>query len=500
LKSTMPHSLSPPPKRFNPVLTAFLLMFWIVLMGWLLRDRYFPTTTTLIANGAHIGATEADDWFLIRIRGAVAGFGRSLQFQRVGGWKVRDELNISFNIQGRIKPVSIINDCDVDEQFRLVRFDLKVASGLVSFHVRGGMEGRDLVLETPGSRQSGSRRIKVYETPRIARSLGLPVPLTGLQVGDEIKLPVFDPLDGHKWEAVVNVLERADLDVAGSKVAAWRVKAGYRAMEVTMWVDSDGRLLKGRMPLDITVVRSDKQEVAREMKGIRDLPEMTSLTSVPVEGSIPENRAIESVRLKIEGKVDWAIPSDGYRQTFKDSEITLKREAIPESTYSLPSTDPAMQQHLEPSPFIQSTNKEIVEKAREIIGAEKDPVRAAQLINKWVYRNIKKIPTLSLPNAESVLAARQGDCNEHAVLAVSFARAVGLPARIVVGLVYSGEEFYYHAWVSYWTGTTWVTGDPLLNLMPVGPTHLALLYGDVDKHVNVISLLGKLKLKVLETR
>ena len=499
MKAIMPHFRRAPSIRFNPVVTALLLTVWVVLMGWLLRERYFPTATS-IADGAHIGAAEADDWFLIRIRGASAGFGRSIQFQHDGGWRLRDELNISLNIQGHIKPVRIINESDVDDQFRLIRFDLKVASGLISFDVRGRMEGRDLVLETPGAREGGSKRIKVYETPRIARSLGLPVPLVGLQVGEEIKLPVFDPLDGQKWDAVINVLERADLDISGSKVAAWRVKAGFRAMDVTMWVDSDGRLLKGRMPLDITVIRSDKKEVAREMKGMRDLPEMTSLTSVPVEGSIPENPAIELVRLKVEGKGDWNIPSDGFRQTFKDSEITLKREIRPESTYSLPSVDPAMQQYLEPTPFIQSAGKEIVEKAREIVGAEKDPVRAAELINRWVYSNIKKIPTPSMPDAQSVLVTRQGDCNEHAVLAAALARAVGLPARVVVGLVYSGEEFYYHAWVTYWAGKTWVTGDPLLNLLPVGPTHLALLYGDVDKHVNVISFLGRLKLKVLETR
>jgi hypothetical protein len=34
--------------------------------------------------------------------------------------------------------------------------------------------------------------------------------------------------------------------------------------------------------------------------------------------------------------------------------------------------------------------------------------------------------------------------------------------------------------------------------MPVGPSYVTLLYGDVDKHVNVISFLGQLKLKVVE--
>ena len=37
-----------------------------------------------------------------------------------------------------------------------------------------------------------------------------------------------------------------------------------------------------------------------------------------------------------------------------------------------------------------------------------------------------------------------------------------------------------------------------MNRLPVGPSYVTLLYGDVDKHVNVVSFLGQLKLKVLE--
>jgi transglutaminase-like putative cysteine protease len=132
------------------------------------------------------------------------------------------------------------------------------------------------------------------------------------------------------------------------------------------------------------------------------------------------------------------------------------------------------------------------------VGNEKDPIRAARLINKWVHDNLKKVPTPAVPDAVSVLNHKQGDCNEHAVLAVSLARAVGLPAQIAVGLVYSLDGFYYHAWVTYWAGDRWFTGDPLMGTMPIDPTHIALLYGDVDKHLNLISFLGQLKLKVLE--
>ncbi|MGO9567496.1 MAG: transglutaminase-like domain-containing protein [Desulfomonilaceae bacterium] len=484
--------------RFNPLLTAVVVGIWVVLIGVLLADRYLPGGAADITEGLWIAPAETDDWFLIRIGGTYSGYGSSRQFRREDKWALRDDLNISLNLQGQIKPIRIFTDSTVDEHFRLISFRLKISSGIISFEQKGRMEGRDLLLEIPASQGGGTKRLKLYESPRISRSLGLPVPLTGLQVGEEIRLPIFDPMDGNKSDSVIRVLEKADLELGGKKVEAWRVRASLRTLELTMWIDNEGRLLKGRMPLGITVTRSDKAEIMKEMHATREIPDMISLAAVPLEGSIPESDDLKLVRLQIQGGKDWPIPSDQFRQTLKKSEIVITKEILPESTYTLPCKDPEMEQYLAASRFIRSDHEAIVQKAKEIVGGEKDPIKAAGLINKWVFNYLKKVPTASVPDAYTVLQTKQGACNEHAVLAVSLARAAGLPAQIAVGLIHADDCFYYHAWAVYWAGRKWFTGDPLMNRLPVGPSYVTLLYGDVEKHANVVSFLGQLKLKVLE--
>ncbi len=483
--------------RFRPALTIISVLIWLVLISLLVRDRYFggePATT----ENLNISAVESDDWFLIRIGGAYSGFGRSRQFKNDEHWTIRDELTISLNLQGQVKPVRVLNDSTVDENFRLINFHLKISSGIMSFDQKGRMDGRDLVMQMPGSSGGGTKRIKLSESPRISRSLGLPVPLTGLKVGDEFHIPIFDPLDGNKWDTVITVLEKADLEIAAKKLEAWRVRATFRTLDLVMWIDGQGRLLKGRMPMGITVVRSDKDEIEREIKSFRGPPDLSEITSVPLEGSIPESRDLRLLRLKVQGDKPWGIPNEGSRQIFKDSELVITKETIPTSTYTLPCENDRMQQHLMSSRFIRSDDPLVKEQAKKIVKNEKDPVRAASLINKWVHDNLKKVPTPAVPDAVSILRNKEGDCNEHAVLAVSLARAVGLPARIAVGLVYSADAFYYHAWVNYWAGDRWFTGDPLMGMLPVDPTHISLIYGDVDKHLNLVAFLGQLKLKVLE--
>jgi hypothetical protein len=487
--------------RFNPFVTIVIVGAWLVLVGLLVRDRYSSSAMDAGTNGFHIAAAESDDWFIIRIGGAYAGYGRSRQMRKGNDWIIRDDLNISLNIQGQVKPIRIANESTVDQNFRLISFNLRIASGVMSFEQKGTVKDRELIVDVPKSQGGGTRKLRLYESPRISRSLGLPVPLTGLKVGDEIHLPVFDPLDGAKWDAVIRVLEKADIDINGKKIESWRVKAAYRSVELIMWIDEKGGLLKGRMPLDMTVTRSDKSEIAREMKSsTRDLPEMMELSAVPVEGVIPENTDLKMVRFRVQSDKELPILSDGFRQTVAKDEIIIVKEQMPEATYSLPNTDRAMEQYLTHSRFIRSDNAEIIAKAREIVGDEKDPIKAALLINEWVFKYLKKVPTPGVPDAYSTLLVKQGDCKEHAVLAVSLARAIGLPARMAVGLVNTEDGFAFHAWVNYWAGKTWFSADPLMNRVPVTPLYITLVYGDVDKHVNVVAYLGSMKLKVLEAK
>src|SRR6185436_18023461 len=71
----------------------------------------------------------------------------------------------------------------------------------------------------------------------------------------------------------------------------------------------------------------------------------------------------------------------------------------------------------------------IQKQAREIVGQEPDLWKRALLIHDFVYKQLEKAPTVSIPNALEVLKTKKGDCNEHAVLFTALARAAGVPTR-----------------------------------------------------------------------
>jgi hypothetical protein len=482
--------------RLSLKITALIVIAWLALIGFLVKDRYSPTET-LDEESIDISAVESDDWFIIRIRGSYAGFARSRQIRKGKNWSIRDDLRISLNLQGHIKPVVIANESVVDKEFRLVSFNTRISSGVISFEMSGQVEGDSILLNAPAQKGGGTTRLKLGERPRMARSLGLPLPLTGLEVGDVMRLPVFDPMEGSKSESIIRVLEHASVIISGENFEAWRVRAEYRSMDVIMWVDEKGSLVKGILPLGITVVRATRKEIENSMGARRDLPELLAMTAAPVEGVIPDPRNLEKLTLELTSGPNIRPPNDAPRQIVKGGVITLTRPPLPEASYRIPYKGQDKQEYLASSRFITSENEEIIERGQEIVGDETDPVKAATMINEWVYEYLKKTPTPAVPNAHEVLKSKYGDCNEHAVLAAALSRAVGIPCRIAVGLMYMRDGFYYHAWVSYWSGERWFSGDPLTGQMPVDVTHIALMFGDVDKHLNVISYLGKIKFRVL---
>ena len=118
----------------------------------------------------------------------------------------------------------------------------------------------------------------------------------------------------------------------------------------------------------------------------------------------------------------------------------------------------------------------------------------------WVHKNLEKRPVLSVPNALETLENRVGDCNEHAVLLAAFARAAGIPAEVEAGVVYLRGRFFYHAWnVLYLRDRGgWVTADAVLGQMPADVTHIRFVRGGADRQLDLVGLIGRLKLEILE--
>jgi hypothetical protein len=162
----------------------------------------------------------------------------------------------------------------------------------------------------------------------------------------------------------------------------------------------------------------------------------------------------------------------------------------------LPVLDTERKKALESTSSIDAGDPMIAGLAREIVAGEADPTEQVARLIAWTYRNLEKDLSSNLTTASQVLARKQGDCTEHSLLFVALARAVGIPAREVSGLVYMGDDiqrFGWHAWAEVALDGRWVQVDPSWGEPLANATHLTLGVGDDN---DWIAALGALTIRL----
>ena len=301
-------------------------------------------------------------------------------------------------------------------------------------------------------------------------------------------------------EIIIKVAARESLTIRRLKYDAFRLETEMWGQSMTFWLDEQGGLLKEKGLMGFTLIKSSVADAPRGVEGSAG-KDFYDLAAIGVTGRLHKPRRLTYLKLKVEGLeetgFDTGILNRG-RQRFHNGIIEITRERMPtKADYRLPYPDPSgkMKPFLRSEINIQSDAKGIIDKARQIAGETGNPVSVARRLMLWLYRNVKKRPIVTVPSAMDVLKTRVGDCNEHAVLLTAFLRSLGIPARQCVGIVYVRGGFYYHAWTEAYLGK-WVSMDPTLNQMPVDAAHIKLIEGGLDRQVEIIALIGKVKLEV----
>jgi hypothetical protein len=336
--------------------------------------------------------------------------------------------------------------------------------------------------------------------------------------GARHQLTVFDPATLSNAPMTVTIGKRELIRSLSTPIPAFRVEMEFAGLRTTSWVTDTGEVLREESPLGLITVR-ETAEGARAMAVSRrmqvDLLEASAVVPSMGAARIDEPRDVRRLRVRLTGAdLANADMNDGAQRV--DGDVVELRD--PQSLQP-ERGDAAAARYLAPEMFIESDAPEIVAEARKaVIGVTATRARAERL-TRYVNALLDKKPTVSLPSAREVLRTKVGDCNEHTALYVAMARALGIPARIAVGLVYMHGAFYYHAWPEVYIDAgpstpsegrgqagsgqgpdrgLWLPVDPTLNQFPADATHLRLARGGLDKQAAILPLIGRLKMAVLD--
>lgn len=499
--------IRPLPRTLTRALSVIAVVVWVVQMGALLRHAYSSTPVALAADLSHYGSSA--QWKGIYYRGDKIGFSVGQTTPTDEGYEIREDGRLQMVLLGSTTSVRMSTLAVVDRGFALSRFEFSLDPGTGPTVISGDLDGSQLTLRIRNSAGEREEIRELEEPPALSLNLPRALVARGLEAGQTHEVYVFDPATLQNAPMTVEVQAREVVRAAGRPVPAFRVETRFAGIVTRSWITDVGDVVKEESPTGLLVVRETQEQAqALAVPGHVQTDLLAAAAIVPSPPTrIDDPTTVELLRIRLSGVENFeAFDLQGAGQRAEDGVIEVRD---PRDLEPGPG-DPDLERFLRPEPLIESDAEPIrIEAERGVATAAADPRARAERLVRHVHALIEKKPTISLPSALEVLETRVGDCNEHTALYVALARALGIPARIAVGLVYMsssmGGAFFYHAWAEVWIAEDdgrglWLPVDPTLNQFPADATHVRLARGGLDRQASILGLVGQAQLSVLDVK
>jgi hypothetical protein len=482
-------------------LKILIIGLWAVIFGlYLKKEGLIPflsskplTYYDLVGKGL-----ERDECLGIYFEGEKIGFSKtsigpySLPKDKVG-FKISNRTEMILALLGTPSKVTIDGELSIDEEYRLHSFLYTISSAPYKLSAKGKRIGKQVEITLYSGEKEISRQL-LKEKDFFFGSELVPISIfPSFTSQKEYTIDAIDPFGIMGAEKIkVKVCGKTTIKYDEELYEAVRLKIIYQQMETTIYAKPDGTILRAELPFGITAQKEEKKDA----KPISSNVALPNIASIPSNITItnPEDVSYLSAKLTLAKPEGLCLSSP--RQRFENGLLEIRPVFLPKDGKIFPMKG---MDGMSETKFVQSKHPIIIQLATEIIGTENNSLKAATKIMDWVYNNIKKRPSFGVPSSLEIAQYRTGDCNEHTTLFVALCRSIGIPAKMVVGLAYYEERFYYHAWAQVYCGQ-WIDIDPTFGQIPVDATHIQLIEGDIDKQANVLGLLQELAIEVLEVR
>jgi hypothetical protein len=328
----------------------------------------------------------------------------------------------------------------------------------------------EVVIKTGDIEQQ--RTVALGEGVLFVEGLKLKQLQKGLSPGTEIRFKTMESMMLTVIEGISRVKQKTSLDLLGRVVDAWevetRTKISGTEIVTTDYIDTGGRLLKS-----VAEIMGMKMEMlaCSEKYAKSDLDPGDAVDRLLLESPKPLGslKSLQSVRYHLKPNSDksFQLPAVTNQVVEPASQkglvLTVTARSLPAGV-KLQQTDLPAEAGaaLKPTRYVQSDNSEIRKLAEKAVGDATDAADAVQRIEQFVYDYInEKSLSVGYASAVEVAQSREGDCSEHAVLTAALCQAVGIPARLAIGYVYTdsflGEKkvFGGHAWNQVYLGGDW---------------------------------------------
>lgn len=469
---------------------------WILLCLALLPSKSFAKNSQFVPK-------PCEHYYGIYFQGAKVGWMRHTV--KVGGNVLAEsELEARVAGMGQVSHVRMQEHKQYDlKTGALKTLDFSQSAATGSVRIVGKKKGKTLVLNISAGGMQQQQEVMVTET--LEDAFGLERLAKNAKPGQKASFSHFEASVQKEVQSNHVVLAVEKKVFGGVEVMTAKIETTYPDLGIKehAWLDNTGKVLESQVG-GVFLARLEPMDVAKKTEFVQDL-----LISAMVASPVPLSRtaSMKALEIHLKGFTETTLPPTSPRQkvSTKGDVITvlnLSKDPEPKGIHiaSLKNDNNKNQEFLQTTPFIQVDSKAIQKAARKAAGNSKDFFDIVKNLTKFVYAHVKDEYVPAYSNALEVLKSGRGDCTEHSVLFVALARALGIPARVAVGIAYwpAGRGFGWHAWAEVFANGRWYTVDPTWNQPVADVTHIKLAQGGPAQQARIVMLLGQLEMLKVE--
>jgi hypothetical protein len=320
------------------------------------------------------------------------------------------------------------------------------------------------------------------------------------EVGTKLSYPAFslDKLEEQTDSLEILKVESGFSNGVETTVYHIQMTDGRTGDRASGKVSDAGKLLEVDVAGGFVTLRLEPEKLAKNIEYSGDL--FLGGLAKP-DKPIGDPRTVTMLKVRLSGVQDLEVASNGRQNVAKEADgslvLTMRRHPATGTLDEATTDDIA--DALKPDKANPSDHPEIIALAKKATESATTLREKMEKLVAFVDVYVRDEMSLTAITALDVLRSKKGDCTEHTALFVSMARAVGLPARPVSGLMYAGDKmgaFGGHAWAEVALDGRWVAVDPTWNQIAVDATHIRL--GVESQSETMLKLYGKAKFGVLE--
>lgn len=358
-----------------------------------------------------------------------------------GSFEITSEAVFTFRFLLMDKKVALRSYDLVKNDLSIDRFEYDYDIDGSLMHLSGEVKGGVLFVKTLSRGQDQMQNFSIRDAIYPASIMYLYPATHGLDVGRSYEYQVYDGETRTVSTVKQEILAYEESDLFEGK--GFKMKTVMKGQGVTSWVDTEGRPLLETALGGVIISGLESESRAKRYLAsslINKDETLINFSLIKTDRQIEKARKARYLEVALIGiGRDMAIPSDERQQcSLKNDRLICRISSGPASPPVASCSIPGMSPYLKSTFAVPASNRRIQLMAEQIVEGVFDRHEQIRALIDWIQKNIKQEP-VDVFTAIDVLEKGKAECQGLTFLYAALARAVGIPTRVVNGIVYAEE-------------------------------------------------------------